>query len=247
MLMLAALLALQTAPPATAETATAIEAAAGNTAGSEPAASRAFDAWRAGDLAAAGALAQDAMAALETRGCSVSPDGARLAYMLAMASHFELVAGESGYWFWAAGRLDAAAGGLDRTERRVARTLAGQPGRGAALDHLFATSPYFDRGLEPSSCASDTGVLADPRPGSGAAAYLSVEVRTRNDLSVRGLRLVAAYPHAEGAPLSDAIRSVHLATGSHSYAPRRFVFDPCESFFDRPGDVREVCRSDRPR
>lgn len=220
----------------------ALFAAVGLQAAPSPDPHAAFAAWRVGDLGAAAGHAHEAMARLEAEECSISEDGARLAFILGVAAEFDLIDDPAPYWFWTAGRVARTAGGLDRDQRRAADRLSGEPGRDAALDAWFAGSRYLGRGLRSDECGPGGGPLIDPAPGAGPAAYLLLELRTGYGTRVRDARLVLAYPWAEGDGLRDRVVGRHLVTGAVERTPRRFTFDPCETFRDEHAAPVEVCR-----
>ena len=207
-----------------------------------PGADAAYAAWRAGDLAEAAAEAREAMARLEADECSISEDGARLAYILGVAAAFDLIDDPAPYWFWTADRVARAAGGLDYDQRRAAERLSGEPGHDASLDAWFAASRYLGRGLRADACGPVGGPLIDPAPGAGPAAHLLLELRTGRGTRVRHARLILAYPWAEGDGLRDQVVGRHLVNGAVERTPRRFTFAPCETFRDEDAAPVEVCR-----
>lgn len=205
-----------------------------------PALVQAYEAWAAGNLPAAGEAAALAMAGLEADGCSISPDGARLAWILGVAARFEVVEAPAGYWFWAAQRIARAAGGLDRDQRRAVRRLATDPGDWAASDAWYAHSAYLGYGLAAQDCGAPERMLVDPAAGAGDAAYVLLNLRTNRNARVRRAELELAYPPQEGGALRDAVTGHHLSTGLN--ARRAFVFDPCTDLRDEAGGPVEVCR-----
>jgi hypothetical protein len=203
----------------------------------------AYEAWAAGDLVAAGVAAQLAMARLEADGCSVTPDGARLAWILGVAASFYRLEAPAGYWFWAAERIAGAAGGLRDDQAQAASRLASQPGSNASSDAWYAYSPYLGYGLTAQDCGAPDRMLMDPAIGAGDAAFVIVEVRIDRNLRMSRASLELAYPPAEGDALRDAVNGHHLATGGgYGATPRRFVFDPCTQVRDEAGEPVEVCR-----
>ncbi|MGX6647397.1 hypothetical protein ACWCOP_05590 [Maricaulaceae bacterium MS644] len=207
---------------------------------SVPALVEAYEAWAAGNLPAAGEAAALAMARLESDRCSISPDGARLAWILGVAARFEVVEAPAGYWFWAAQRIAHAAGGLDQYQRRVVRRLATEPGDWATSDAWYAHSAYLGSRLAAQDCGAPERILVDPAAGAGDAAYVILEVRTNHQTRVRRAKLELAYPPQEGGALRDAVTGHHLTTGLN--ANRAFVFDPCTELRDEAGELIEVCR-----
>ncbi|XBQ15284.1 MAG: hypothetical protein ABL308_09970 [Oceanicaulis sp.] len=201
----------------------------------------AYAAWRSGDLTEAGRAALDALTALEAEACSIGPDGARLAYMVGTAAAFGLIEDEPySYWFWAARRIDAAAGGLNHARLEAAERMSGEPGRDPSLDSRFARSRYLARGLKADACATSSGALADPAPGDGPAAYLAVLVEPGRAGEVRRAETLLAYPEREGEALAGAIRGAFLPLTGHG---ERFItFDPCAAFFDEVMNRVEICR-----
>ncbi|MEQ8434904.1 MAG: hypothetical protein RIA71_11740 [Oceanicaulis sp.] len=205
-----------------------------------PALVEAYEAWAAGDLPAAGEAAASAMARLESDGCSISPDGARLAWILGVAASFEAVEAPAGYWFWAAHRIARAAGGLNGDQRRAVRRLAAEPGDWAASDAWYAHSAYLEYGLAAQDCGAPGRTLVDPAAGAGDAAYVLLDVRTNRNARVRRADLELAYPPQEGGALRDAVIGHHLSTGLN--ARRVFVFHPCTELRDEAGGIVQVCR-----
>ncbi|MEQ8405590.1 MAG: hypothetical protein RKE49_10865 [Oceanicaulis sp.] len=203
----------------------------------------AFEAWRAGDLVMAGERARVAMATLERDGCSVTPDGAKLAYIIGFAAQFDLIDEPAPYWFWAAGRINRVAGGLEREQSSTERELASEPGREAWLDPYFAHSPYFDARLRAQECARRDHVMSDPPAGAGEAAYLIAEVRTGRDTAVRQATSIASYPRGEGDRLAQRLEGLHLVTGTRLRMTRAFVFNPCAELYDVNAEPVVVCRS----
>ncbi|MFP4520293.1 MAG: hypothetical protein ACLFQ5_12660 [Oceanicaulis sp.] len=138
------------------------------------------------------------MATLEQDAGSVTPDGAKLASILGFAAYFDLIGEPAPYWFWAAGRIDSAAGGFAPEQRSTARQLASEPGLEAWLDPYFAHSPYFDSRLGVQDCARRDHDMSGPPAGAGEAAYLIAEVRSGRGTAMRRARSVASYPPGEG-------------------------------------------------
>lgn len=216
------------------------DSAPDSAAGSIPNIAEAYEAWAAGDLAAAGEAAQLAMARLESDGCSVSSEGARLAFILGVSASFERVEAPAGYWFWAAQRIARTAGGLNGDQRRAARRLATEPGDIAASDAWYAYSPYLGRGLTVQDCGAPERALTDPAAGAGDAAYVLLDLRTNYQARIRHSDIELDYPPGEGDALRDAVIGSYLSTGLNS--SRAFVFDPCTELRDEAGRPVEVCR-----
>lgn len=201
----------------------------------------AAQAWNRGALGEAGAHAAEAYDALAQEGCLATRDGTRLAFMAALAG----LAGQSeepqSYFFWAAGRLDRAAGGLTGTERRLAREYGVELGRLPRLDARYARSPFLTipNPRRARDCPDILPAL-DADPSAPEAAFLIAWTRNPDGAYSR-LEPFYAYPDRFRALAPEITGTYNLHQTSNRRSLYTFVFDPCLTVHDGEGRSRDIC------
>lgn len=202
----------------------------------------AADAWNRGALAEAGAQASQAYAALAQSECFVTPDSTRLAFMAGVAAAARQTNEYAGYYFWAAGQLNAAAGGLNRSERRVAEALGAEPGVRPSEDWRYARSPLLS---EPNprrsrGCQSFLPALDRSPPVQDAA--LVIARAPFPDGRFPRPQTLYSYPDRAGRALVRQIAGTyHRFQESSTPVLHVFVFAPCHIAYDEQRDPMEIC------
>ncbi|KAA5804715.1 hypothetical protein F1654_01555 [Alkalicaulis satelles] len=198
-------------------------------------------AWNEGRLAEAGAHAAQAYDGLAATNCLGTPDGARLAFMAAIAAKAGQIEEPHGYFFWAASRLDRVARGLDGQQRRIARDYAIEPGLSPGLDPRFARSPFLHT-PRPRRARGCEAVLPELNAASASHQAGILFARTRNPSNRYAVvRPVYAYPDS----LRDMAAQIEGTYDMQGVARHNmiihFKFTPCLFVQDDRGVRSELC------
>lgn len=203
------------------------------------------ESWLAGDLAAAGAHAQDVLEQDAAQEDLLSADGALLSFIAGLAARAQGEVGSAGYYFWAASLHERVCGPrLSAGARRVAEGYAGAPGGRISTDRYYMTSPYLH--APQGACRPARLPRLDEMPvewGRGELAIAFVTIAQRDSGRLRSVTMIYDYPAGE---VREAAESRGISTRRRE---QRFdqsmvlVLNPCASVADRWGGRVDLCRA----
>lgn len=203
-------------------------------------------AWNEGRLGEAGTQAAAAYDALAADGCLVTQDGARVAFMAAVAGLARQIEEPYSYFFWAAGQLDRAARGLTSTERRLTREYGIELGKLPRLDRRYARSPFLtDPNPRRARNCPDILPALDHDPAMPEAGILIAWTRNPNG-AYTPLQTLYAYPDSLRAQAPGITGTYDFLQSSDYRGLFYFVFDPCLTVHDQDRQSRDLCLDGAP-
>jgi hypothetical protein len=203
-----------------------------------------IEAWRSGDLVAAGQAARVLLDPERLAEGSLPGDGDVLAFVAAVGARAEGQGSEEVKHFWmVTAHARFCEPSLDPALRDLAAALAALPGRSPGLDRFFISHPY--RTLESAECTGDAmPPLHDMMPPSGAGdvAVVYLKGRTTRSGMLRNVELVFDYPPGAGSRLRDVYDRQRTYWRLAEDQWFGVTLDPCYTTLQLERNNVEICR-----